>query len=82
MSKDKKNEANTNPEPVKAVAPPVIPSTIKIVELTVGEEYTEPDGWILNEVHSIDVEAGKFFGVLVKRKPATSRISQPVNLKS
>lgn len=66
------------PKPPKAV--------IKIVNITVDEEYTEPEGWILKEIHSVDVETGKFFGVLVKvhedpNARTKSRISKPVNLK-
>lgn len=76
MSKDQANE----PKLEKPQA------TIKIVELEVDKEFTEPKGWILKEVHSLDVEAGKFYGVLVKiidypqAKPKV-RVSEPVNLK-
>ncbi len=66
------------PKPPKAV--------IKVVAINVDEEYTEPEGWLLKEIHSVDVETGKFFGVLVKihedpNARTKSRISKPVNLK-
>ena len=66
------------PKPPKAV--------IKVVNIEVDKEYTEPEGWLLKEIHSVDVESGKFFGVLVKihedpNARTKSRISKPVNLK-
>ena len=68
-------------KPVKAVAPEREPATVKVIALNVDEEFTEPKGWVLREVHSVDVEGGKFFGVLVKLPKPTVRVSEPVNLK-
>lgn len=79
MSKDQANEE----QPKKIEKPQ---ATIKVVAIEVDKEFTEPKGWILKEVHSLDVEAGKFFGVLVKvidypeEKPKI-RVGKPVNLK-
>jgi hypothetical protein len=68
MSKDKKNkvaEENVTPEtPVEAPKKPQ--AVIKVVAIELDTEYTEPDGWVLKEIHSVDVAEGKFFGVLVK----------------
>lgn len=78
------NETNTN-EPVKVEDAPKKPqAVIKVVSIAVDEEYTEPEGWVLKEIHSVDVETGKFFGVLVKvldYPTAGVRSSKPVNLK-
>jgi len=66
MSKDKTtNEEQVTPE--APVEPPKKPqAVIKVVSIEVDTEYTEPEGWVLKEIHSVDVESGKFFGVLVK----------------
>ncbi len=63
MSKDKTPKEDGGlfeeaPKPPKAV--------IKVVNIEVDKEYTEPEGWVLKEIHSVDVAEGKFFGVLVK----------------
>lgn len=85
MSKDKTNETTNKPEAEEAPKKPQ--AVIKVVAIAIDEEYTEPEGWVLKEIHSVDVESGKFFGVLVKildtpnSKPKT-RMSEPVNLKS
>jgi len=72
-------------EPVKVEEAPKKPqAVIKVVAIKVDEEYTEPEGWVLKEIHSVDVESGKFFGVLVKvldYPTAGVRSSKPVNLK-
>lgn len=68
MSKDKKNkvaEENVTPE-VPVEAPKKPQAVIKVVAIELDTEYTEPDGWVLKEIHSVDVAEGKFFGVLVK----------------
>ena len=66
MSKDKTtNEENVTPE-VAEEAPKKPQAVIKVVSIEVNTEYTEPEGWVLKEIHSVDVESGKFFGVLVK----------------
>ena len=86
MAKDqaKPEEVNTN-EPVKVEEAPKKPqAVIKVVEIALDTEYTEPEGWVLKEIHSVDVESGKFFGVLVKilDYPTNGvRSSKPVNLK-
>lgn len=57
---------------------------IKIVEIEVGKEFEEPTGWILREVQNVDVESGKFFGILVKILPDPKKVEKskkPVNLK-
>ena len=67
MSKDKKNkvaEEQVAPEAVEAPKKPQ--AVIKVVAIELDTEYTEPDGWVLKEIHSVDVAEGKFFGVLVK----------------
>jgi hypothetical protein len=73
-------------EPVKVEKAPEKPqAVIKVVAIAIDEEYTEPKGWVLKEIHSVDVESGKFFGVLVKvlGYPTDGvRSSKPVNLKN
>lgn len=87
MAKDQKTpEAEVNKdEPVKVLNNPEKPqAVIKVVSIAVDEEYTEPKGWVLKEIHSVDVETGKFFGVLVKVLDYPTdgvRSSKPVNLK-
>ncbi len=86
MAKDQaKNEEANVDEPVKVEDTPKKPqAVIKVVAIAVDEEYTEPEGWVLKEIHSVDVETGKFFGVLVKvlDYPTSGvRSSKPVNLK-
>lgn len=86
MAKDQaKNEEVNVDEPVKVEEAPKKPqAVIKVVAINVDEEYTEPEGWVLKEIHSVDVESGKFFGVLVKvlDYPTSGvRSSKPVNLK-
>lgn len=54
MSNDTQGEAPKKPQAV-----------IKVVPLVINEEFTEPEGWLLKEIHSVDGE-GSFFGVLVK----------------
>lgn len=87
MAKDQaKNEEVNVDEPVKVEDAPKKPqAVIKVVAIAVDEEYTEPEGWVLKEIHSVDVETGKFFGVLVKvldYPTAGVRRSKPVNLKN
>lgn len=87
MAKDQaKNEEVNVDEPVKVEEAPKKPqAVIKVVAIAVDEEYTEPEGWVLKEIHSVDVETGKFFGVLVKvlDYPTSGvRSSKPVNLKN
>lgn len=86
MAKDQTpEEVNTNePVSVEKEAPKKPQAVIKVVSIAVDEEYTEPEGWVLKEIHSVDVETGKFFGVLVKvlDYPTSGvRSSKPVNLK-
>lgn len=87
MAKDQETPKETlSPdEPVKVEEAPKKPqAVIKVVSIAVDEEYTEPEGWVLKEIHSVDVETGKFFGVLVKvldYPTAGVRSSKPVNLK-
>ncbi len=66
MSKDKTtNEEKVTPE--VPVEPPKKPqAVIKVVAIPLDTEYVEPEGWVLKEIHSVDVAEGKFFGVLVK----------------
>ncbi len=69
MSKDKTANEEVKVTPEEAVAPelPKKPQAIiKVVEIALDTEYTEPEGWVLKEIHSVDVAEGKFFGVLVK----------------
>lgn len=69
MSKDKTTNEETPTTPEEAVAPeaPKKPqAVIKVVAIELDTEYVEPDGWVLKEIHSVDVAEGKFFGVLVK----------------
>lgn len=66
MSKDKTtNEEQVTPE-VPEEAPKKPQAVIKVVAIPLDTEYVEPDGWVLKEIHSVDVAEGKFFGVLVK----------------
>lgn len=82
-------QTNTTPEAeapvqVEKEAPKKPQAVIKVVAIAVDEEYTEPEGWVLKEIHSVDVESGKFFGVLVKVLDYPTpgvRASQKVNLK-
>lgn len=67
MSKDKNKVAEENVTPETPVEAPKKPqAVIKVVAIELDTEYTEPDGWVLKEIHSVDVAEGKFFGVLVK----------------
>lgn len=68
MAKDKPtNEEKVNPEAEAPIEAPKKPqAVIKVVAIPLDEEYVEPEGWILKEIHSVDVSEGKFFGVLVK----------------
>ena len=79
-------EAKTQDQPKPEIETPKKPqAVIKVVEIEVDKEYTEPEGWLLKEIHSVDVASGKFFGVLVKiqemPKPAGMRMGPRVNLK-
>jgi len=66
MSKDKTtNEEKVTPE-VAEEAPKKPQAVIKVVAIELDTEYVEPEGWVLKEIHSVDVAEGKFFGVLVK----------------
>jgi len=66
MSKDKTtNEEQVTPE-VPEEAPKKPQAVIKVVAIPLDTEYVEPEGWVLKEIHSVDVAEGKFFGVLVK----------------
>lgn len=67
MSKDKNKVAEEQVAPEVPVEAPKKPqAVIKVVAIELDTEYTEPDGWVLKEIHSVDVAEGKFFGVLVK----------------
>ena len=69
MSKDKTtSEVKLTPEELtpQPEAPKKPQAVIKVVAIELDTEYTEPDGWVLKEIHSVDVAEGKFFGVLVK----------------
>lgn len=70
MSKDKTTNEETPTTPEEATVAPEAPkkpqAVIKVVAIELDTEYTEPDGWVLKEIHSVDVAEGKFFGVLVK----------------
>ena len=69
MSKDKTtNEEKLTPEELapEVEAPKKPQAVIKVVAIPLDTEYVEPDGWVLKEIHSVDVAEGKFFGVLVK----------------
>ena len=67
MSKDKNKVVEEQVAPEIPVEAPKKPQAIiKVVEIGLDTEYTEPDGWVLKEIHSVDVAEGKFFGVLVK----------------
>jgi len=82
MAKDNTSEAPPVEESAKAVEKPQ--AVIKVVSIPLDVEYTEPDGWVLKEIHSVDVEAGKFFGVLVKileAAPKGMRMGPRVPLK-
>lgn len=63
MSKDKNKQAEEQVAPETPKKPQAI---IKVVAIELDTEYTEPEGWVLKEIHSVDVADGKFFGVLVK----------------
>lgn len=81
MAKDAKTQDQPTPE---AEAPKKPQAVIKVVEIALDTEYTEPEGWVLKEIHSVDVEQGKFFGVLVKvlNYPTPGvRAGKAVNLK-
>ncbi len=86
MAKKPKDPATATPQaeaPQEPVKPPK--AILKVVELPLNEEYQEPEGWILKDIHNSD-NTEKFYGVLVKiqnyPKPAGIRQSKPVNLKS
>lgn len=70
MSKDKTtNEEKLTPEELAQTpeeAPKKPQAVIKVVAIELDTEYVEPEGWVLKEIHSVDVAEGKFFGVLVK----------------
>ena len=55
MSKDKTtNEEKVTPE--APVEPPKKPqAVIKVVAIELDTEYTEPDGWVLKEIHSVGI---------------------------
>lgn len=67
----------------EAEAPKAPKAVIKIVEIPFNEDFTEPEGYILKDIHNSD-SSDKFYGILVKiqdyPKPK-SKISKPVNLK-
>jgi len=65
MSKDKKKKEQATPE-VPVEAPKKPQAVIKVVAIPLDTECVEPEGWVLKEIHSVDVAEGKFFGVLVK----------------
>ncbi len=81
--KEATNEQQTN-EAEAPKRPEKPQAIIKVVAIPLNEEYVEPKGWILKEIHSVDVAEGKFFGVLVKiveAPPAGMRVGPRVNLK-
>ena len=63
MAKKPKNEEQVTPE---AEAPKRPQAVIKVVSVDLGVEFVEPEGWLIKEIHSVDVAEGKFFAVLVK----------------
>lgn len=73
-------------EPKKAEVPVAKPrAIIKVVEIPFNEDYQEPEGYILKDIHNSD-SSEKFYGILVKvqEQPAPAsrgRMSEPVNLK-
>lgn len=67
MSKGKNKTPKEQVTPEVPVEAPKKPqAVIKVVAIPLDTEYVEPEGWVLKEIHSVDVAEGKFFGVLVK----------------
>ena len=82
-----KPDAPTNEQPKESLfedAPKPPKATIKVVRIELEKEFTEPEGWILKDIHNSDSEE-KFYGILVKvlEDPTArtkSKVSKPVNL--
>ena len=80
-------DANKTPDQptTEAEAPKKPQAVIKMVEMPLNEEFTEPEGWVIREIHSVDVAEGKFFALLVKvldyPRPAGVREGKAVDLK-
>jgi len=89
MTNPTKNKVPTKPvdEPIevekKAQTPPQ--AVIKIVNIPMDEDYTEPNGWIIKDIYNSEVNGSeKFYAILVKvqdRPTAGIRKSPVVNLK-
>lgn len=90
MSDDKK-QAN---EPLTHKINGNVRSIIKVVEIPQGEDFQEPDGYILKDIYNAENKDGgdRFYAVMVKiqqplqgnvsRMPATKNDPKaPVNLK-
>lgn len=59
--------------------PKPAPATIKIIEVEMDKEFTEPEGWIIRETYILESKA--ILLVLVKLRQQPLRMSPPVNLK-
>lgn len=83
-----KPDAPTNEQPKGDLfeeAPKPPKAVIKVVRIPLDEEYTEPEGWVLKDIHNSD-SSESFYGVLVKihvdpNARTKSRTSKPVNLR-
>ena len=76
----KKVEERQEKVKVESIMPPKpTQAIIKIIEVELGKEFQEPEGWFIREVHVLDSKAVLL--VLVKNQQKPLRMSQPVNLK-
>lgn len=79
MGAKKQNPKEEQKVKVEEFVPPKPkPAVVKIVEVEIDKEFTEPEGWFIREVHVLDTRAVL---VLVKVVQKPLRMSPPVNLK-
>ena len=82
-----KPDAPTNEQPKGDLfeeAPKPPKAVIRIVRIPLDEDYQEPEGYVLKDIHNSD-SSESFYGVLVKIQTdpnarTKSKISKPVNL--
>lgn len=40
---------------------------LMLVPIPIGEEWEEPTGWVTKDIHSVDVDKGLFYALLMRR---------------
>ena len=76
----KKKEVKREPVKVEDMPKP-LPAVIKIVKVGLNEEFEEPKGWFIKDMHPGN--EGEFYAVLVKTRAETNRkvrLSKPVDI--